>query len=615
MNSSSQEQSSVGRQEMTDDSACVEVGEQGKQRTHLGALAGLRFFAALAVLIGHLMSDPDGDGAGRFGLPHYPIMLGGAAVSFFFVLSGFILTYVYKDKLNRKNLLRFYFKRWARIWPLHLTCMIIAIYAFSVSIDSQPKFWTNLTLLHSWIPQSDWVFSFNGVSWSISTEMFFYFMFPFFLFGGQKSFWIKYLALWVIVLGAVAGMQVLGNNPDFANYDFERVAQANPLLRLPEFCTGMAVGFLFFNRIGSGASQSKTSAGRSYVLDTIVEILALGLIPAFMFSYRHFKISWLIRNADWGGLPMALWAQYVGMFLVFALVIYVFARSEGFFGRLFGSKWLVFGGEISYAIYMIHFIVIVAMDRLDWSASNHSPWVLGGCAILISICMACLLYKLVEMPSKAFWLGLYSRDFREAFGAAPAQFFKYFRSPLCWTCLIALAGAIGVAKLQYTPVNLSPRGWQVIAESHAPYVGVEFGDVIRLKGVKATPTLEGIEVEMVWQKLKPFERLRFLHICDAQGNVLDQMRPEEELFRNAPLLQPVIESFLIPNAKLRNRKIAQIGIGFYSTETDPKTGKVLPMLKASKGLRGMFNFRLNIVGENQMNNIRRQWEELENNTP
>ena len=599
------------------DAASVELDQQNEQRNHLGALTGLRFFAAMAVLVGHLISDPDGDGLGRFGLPHHPVVLGGAAVSFFFVLSGFILTYVYKDRLGYKNLFGFYFKRWARIWPLHFVCLIIAIYATNIPLDNWPKFWTNLTLLHSWVPSTAWVFSFNGVSWSISTEMFFYLMFPFFLIGTQRSFWIKFFILWAVVVGAVMGMQALANNPDFANYDFARVAQANPLLRLPEFCTGMAVGFLFFNRIGSGKTGSKTKpktelktgSSRSAVLDSIFEFLALGLIPVFMFSYRHFNVSWLIRTAQWGGLPMALWAQYVGTFLVFAIVIYVFARSNGLFARLFGSKWLVFGGEISYAIYMVHFIVIVAMDRLDWSASNHSPWVLGGCVVVISICLACLLYKLVELPSKTFWLGLYNRDFRRAFGSAPAQFFKYFRSPLSWVALVALGAGIGIAKLQYTPVNLSPRGWQVIAQSHQPYVGVEFGDVIRLRGAKATPTLDGIEIEMVWQKLKPFKRLRFLHLCDSEGNVLDQMRPEKELFENAPLLQPVVESFLIPNSKL-NSKIALIGIGFYSTETDPETGKVLPMLKASKGLRGLFNFRLNIVGENQMNNIRQRWDEL-----
>ena len=78
---------------------------------HLRSLTGLRFVAAAAVFVSHIQ---------YFVFPEVrQLPLGGPAVSFFFVLSGFILTYVYGQKLSRQSVPRFWFTRWARLWPLH----------------------------------------------------------------------------------------------------------------------------------------------------------------------------------------------------------------------------------------------------------------------------------------------------------------------------------------------------------------------------------------------------------------------------------------------------------------------------------------------------------------
>ncbi len=536
------------------------------------------------------------------------MVLAGAAVSFFFVLSGFILTYVYKDHLTYGKVKKFYYKRWARIWPLHLVCMLVAIFSIGIVIQDWTMFGVNLGLLHSWVPRTPWVFSFNGVSWSISTEMFFYFMFPFLLIGGQKKFWFKFAILWALVIGVLVGIQYLQNNPqqsfyDFSEWDFDRVAHVNPFLRLPEFCTGMAIGFLFFNR----AARRKR---RSVWIDTIGEILALSLIPIFSLTYRHYKVTWNIRHAEWGGDATALWVQYSGMVLVFAVIIYVFSRSNGWIAKILGSRWLVFAGEISFALYMIHYLVIISISRLDWSASTYSPWVLGACAIVISICLAAFLYKLVEMPAKTALLALSEGKLKKFLLAFPAHFLNFAKTPTFWCYLVLFGASIGTLYASYSPLNVDSRMQQVVAQSHGPYRDVNFGQLIRLMGAKATPTARGIELEMVWQKKAPLHRLRFTHFCDDEGNILSQLGPQQEVFDDAGLLQPVMEKVLIPNFKLEDPKITQIGVGFYSAENDPKTGKRYAMLPASKGPRGMSNFRLYVIGANQLKNLRKQLENL-----
>ena len=66
---------------------------------HIHAIGGFRFIAALAVMIGHFR--------GRFGFGQFHPAYGGRGVSFFFVLSGFILTYVYSQRLTKKDVLEF----------------------------------------------------------------------------------------------------------------------------------------------------------------------------------------------------------------------------------------------------------------------------------------------------------------------------------------------------------------------------------------------------------------------------------------------------------------------------------------------------------------------------
>ncbi|MFT5302602.1 MAG: peptidoglycan/LPS O-acetylase OafA/YrhL [Mariniblastus sp.] len=577
------------------------------QPNHLAALTGMRFFAAFAVVIGHLISDTTGDKIGQFGLPHKSVVLGGAAVSFFFVLSGFILTYVYNGKLSYKSVFGFYFKRWARIWPLHLVCFLIAVYVLEASAKNTEMVVTNLALLQSWVPDAAWIFSFNGVSWSISTEMFFYAMFPLLLIGGQKRFWIKYVLIWGLAIAVVFWLQWMANQPEFEawNWDWKKIAHVNPFLRLPEFCSGMAIGYLFLNRV---KRRQLGSVGR----DTCWEILTLLAIPLAWYLYTYyFKVTYRLRFSDQFGEVIASWVMYVWTVSIFSLAVYVFAQSRGLFARLFGSRALVFGGEISFALYMVHYLVLNYLDRIDWSVSDVSPWTLGGSMIVISLCLAVFLYKLVEMPAKSFLLDVYAGKFKSAFGAFPTHLIRTFKTPVALGAVVLLAATIGLLKSQHQPLDFGISLQEVVADGHLPYRDVEFGAAMRLMGVRATAVPEGVRLEMVWQKIGPLNRSRFMHLCDSEGKIVTQVAPQTKLFEDAPMLQPVLESCLIPNSKLEDPRITQVGVGFYSNEIDPFTGKPYAMLPVSKGPRGMDNFRLHLVGENQMKNLRKVLENLQ----
>ena len=87
---------------------------------HLPALTGLRFYAAIAVFLSHLSMLTDT-------WIKYPIPFGAASLSFFFVLSGFVLAYIYGQEGVEFSPRQFFIKRIARIWPLHLLLAILTL--------------------------------------------------------------------------------------------------------------------------------------------------------------------------------------------------------------------------------------------------------------------------------------------------------------------------------------------------------------------------------------------------------------------------------------------------------------------------------------------------------
>src|SRR5947208_9971420 len=84
----------------------------------LDALTGLRFWFAFLVVMHHSLEH-------WFGPRVYPVAdFGYIGVDFFFVLSGFVLTWSWRPELRAR---RFWWHRFARIWPLHLTTLVLAV--------------------------------------------------------------------------------------------------------------------------------------------------------------------------------------------------------------------------------------------------------------------------------------------------------------------------------------------------------------------------------------------------------------------------------------------------------------------------------------------------------
>ena len=115
----------------------------------LDQLTSLRFFAALMIVIHH-SADLFGNSDIKFSLDH--------GVSFFFVLSGFILSYVYPKLDTWPEIKQFWRARVARIWPAHFITFLLALWLLPSAPWVTKTAIPNLLLVQGWVPKSAYYF-------------------------------------------------------------------------------------------------------------------------------------------------------------------------------------------------------------------------------------------------------------------------------------------------------------------------------------------------------------------------------------------------------------------------------------------------------------------------
>jgi len=340
----------------------------------LPSLTGMRWAAALLVFGTHvrILGYFGGDTGHKVQTLLSP---GSAGVSFFFILSGFVLTWTARP---RDRATSFWRRRVARIYPLHLaTAAIFMVMAWTIMPGARPnplQFVTNLFLVQSWASKESYYQSMNTVSWSLACEAFFYALFPL-LYWVLRRMRVRVLAalavlcvLIVIMLPIVFGEQSFGAPLDFL-----------PLARLPEFVLGMALGRIVLLR---------------------PSFRGPGALPAFALLIAGYFI---VDN-----VPHQY--RYAACTVVgFALVILAGAAADLRGTRsLWRHRVMVRLGEISYAFYMIHLLVmrggaklIGSHPRLDVGAGTT----LSLTMLAIAVGAAWLLHTVVERPGQALVLG------------------------------------------------------------------------------------------------------------------------------------------------------------------------------------------------------------------
>jgi peptidoglycan/LPS O-acetylase OafA/YrhL len=348
----------------------------------LPALTSLRFVAAGMIFVFHLREYAPSDWAVAIG----PAMYHG--VSFFFVLSGFVLTHVYAGRDVSRP--RFYLARFARIVPLHLATLLLLFAAIPLpyAIGQNVGFAAaalslalKLTMLDAWVPTRAVLQSWNNVSWSISVEMAFYAAFPFLLGPMLRRPWATLAAAAVASLAVFAVGAALLPTTDPARDvpSLFHLGSCFPLARGFEFALGMAACV--------GWKRWVQPARLPFAAWTTLEAAALAGAALWL----ALCVPPLVSGTT-GAL--FVWLRACGSCFVFAALIVALAAGRGGLGRALAQRPLVALGEASFAFYMAHMIVMRALRF------HLGPGPGVASALALSLAAAFLLHHAVEIPMR-----------------------------------------------------------------------------------------------------------------------------------------------------------------------------------------------------------------------
>ena len=345
-----------------------------KKIIKLDQLTGLRYFAALLVFLSHSSWDGSDQTLTQV------FESGYVGVSFFFVLSGFILSYSYKQKIlgNGLSFLKYALLRLARLTPLHfLTALPFVALAFYKADVSLLKIVINLSYLQSWIPNSTYYFSFNAPSWSLSNEMFFYIcFFPLIFLNTRNIVKITVLLLTVVIVSALVMETVFPGKSVFGEYSLAHwMFYIFPGFRLLDFLAGM----LLFKVWQGGFRLPSWSVAPSYVLLIVAMYYAKSIPEPFRYSLYF--------------LP------------VIVVFFYAHLTENTGIARFFSTKILVLLGNASFAFYLIHQRLIEIFRKLG-QRLDLSNWSFALLTLAIITLISIVIYVLYERKAE-MWLKSY----------------------------------------------------------------------------------------------------------------------------------------------------------------------------------------------------------------
>lgn len=337
----------------------------------LPALTGIRFLAASYVVAFHSLPWLEK----KIALP-VPVRTflgnGYLAVSLFFILSGFILTYSYHAKIiGRANRHKFWEARFARIYPVYLLSLLLAWW-FERGLSLKAKL-AVLAMVQAWNPRApELTGAWNYPAWSLSIEILFYLCFPFLLPAMMKlsdralPWLIGVLALTsVFLFTPIRGLGVLDRNSLLNSYT------PLPVLRIPEFILGMAIGLELVRNEEKRGSEGNKGSGVVTVVAAFAAVLLLSC-------------------------PLGPWVSLVT--IPFSMLVYQLAVGKTTLANLLSSQLMVLLGSASYAVYLLQFPVR-SWVRLAFSHLPE-PWrsLSAPLTIVILVLFSLLVFYLWEEP-------------------------------------------------------------------------------------------------------------------------------------------------------------------------------------------------------------------------
>lgn len=346
-------------------------------RQKLDQLTTTRFLAALSVVFYH--------GWRELGiLSLFPMLTSGpTAVSYFFVLSGFVITLAYYRPDTRFDFRNYFVARFSRIYPVYILAFVLTClyYLEIMSKVKSGKILANIFLYQAWIPRYGQ--SFNIVAWSLSVEVFFYIVFPFLAifikrFTAKQLLWIS-LVFWVVsqITHSILYTIFMPEQSIWLNYF--------PPFHLNAFFLGMAGGVWY---LSNAAHQNiKQSANRVLLITSLGFVLLMISLREYMPAVTHYF-----------SLDIGLLAPF------FLVIILALAFDTTNLAQRLKHPWLVLLGDSSYALFILHipflWLFTSLLRMIGVTITDSAKFSIH---FLVSIFLSILVFKYIERPARD-WL-------------------------------------------------------------------------------------------------------------------------------------------------------------------------------------------------------------------
>lgn len=347
----------------------------------INTLQGLRFFFIFSVLVFHL-----------FGKEYD--FFGCLGVSYFFVLSGFILSWAYSSGIQDGSFRTrvFFPHQLAKLYPLHfvMLMLIAAAYLHAGQHVSPVRFFLNVFLVQTWLPP--YFGGVHGSTWFLCDILFFYLCFRRLCTLVMKAQLTQLVVAALLVLGIYGVILHSANSREYV----DSIIYPNPLLRLIDCSLGIVL-FRFYRSETGMRLQARIRSVKAVWCDVLC-ILLLVLVFV-MYGLFLFQIPYSVGQVSF------FWPLMV-------LVVFWYAsvdkRDDILSVRILSSRVFLFLGNISMELYLTHEFVAIVVNsiasRLGLYYTHHSLVIAFeiGLMILVAWIASIAVKKVTPMVQRAF---------------------------------------------------------------------------------------------------------------------------------------------------------------------------------------------------------------------
>lgn len=371
----------------------MEIKTPAKPKIYFENLDGLRFFCFLSVFFFHSFVT-DVVTVGKSPVHHFVKNTlfgnGNLGVNFFFVLSGFLITYLLikeKSSKGKIHIGHFWIRRILRIWPLYFACVFYGFVIFpyqkhlmGLVSNETANPWYYITFINNFdyikkgLPDATGL----GVLWSIAIEEQFYFVWPLILsLFPVKKFWIPFVVV-------IAGSLVF------------RAFNDVPILH--ELHTLSCIGDMAIGALGAWLilESDKFKTMINNVPRAVIIAFYMAFIFVFLFRDELFLDNFILRVFE---------RSIMSCIMLFIILEQCYASKS--FYKMSSFKQASKLGLITYGLYCLHFIVISTTLAITKKLGlNNQVWEVllleTSISLIITIVISWLSYRYFETPFLKF---------------------------------------------------------------------------------------------------------------------------------------------------------------------------------------------------------------------